>query len=341
MWMLRNRTPYAAERTWVLDKNAVKSWVVVVKGTFDICPDGSTKIADKQEDPLLACQYTGEPGKSSLLYEADLTPSKPATDVILNGHVYAPAGKPTRSTLATLTVGSHSKSIEAFGDRRWKKGLLGGLSLTRPEPFEKLPLVYERAFGGWDSVDKDKSKHRLYSKNPIGSGFWVTKEHAVDKPLPNFEDPRELISSWKDRPRAMSFGALASYWTPRLEYSGTYDDRWQKTRFPLLPENFDERHYQAAPEDQQVVDHLHGGEAVKLENLSSTGVLTFTLPKIRFTFTTRFGKERVEHRAKLSSVIIEPEIPRLMMVWHSSLECHHKVDQLDETIIGQKEFVSL
>ena len=40
MWALENRTPYAAERTWVLDKNAAKSWVVVVKGTFNILVDG-------------------------------------------------------------------------------------------------------------------------------------------------------------------------------------------------------------------------------------------------------------------------------------------------------------
>lgn len=341
MWMLKNRTAYAAERTWVLDKNAVKSWVVVVKGTFDIYPDGSTKLADKQEEPLLACQYAGEPGKSSLVYEADLTPSKPATDITLNGHVYAPGGKAVRTVSATLAIGNQAKTIKVFGDRHWEKGLLGGLSMTTPEPFEKLPITYERAFGGWDSKSEDQSRHRLYPGNPVGQGFWVRREHAVDQRLPNFEDPGRLISSWKDRPRAMGFGALASYWTPRLEYAGTYDAGWQKDRFPLLPENFDERHYQAAPEDQQVAGGLLGGEVVKLENLSPKGVVTFTLPKLRFTFTTRFGRERVEHRAKLSSVIIEPDVSRVLMVWHTSLECHHKVDQLDETIIGEKEYVSL
>jgi hypothetical protein len=341
MWMLGNRTPYAAERTWVLDKNAVKSWVVVVKGTFNVLPDGSTKLAEKQEEPLLACQYAGEPGKSSLVYEADLTPPKLATDITLNGHVYTQGGKAVREVTATLRIGNLSKTIKVFGDRHWKKGLLGGLSISTPEPFEKMPITYERAFGGWDSLSEDKTKHRLYSGNPVGQGFWVRREHAVDQKLPNIEDPHRLISSWKDRPRTTSFGALASYWTPRLEYAGTYDAGWQKDRFPLLPENFDERHYQAAPEDQQVAGCLNGGEVVKLENLSPGGMVTFTLPKIRFTFTTRFGKERVEHRARLSGVIIEPDVPRVMVVWHTSLVCHHKVDQLDETIIGQKQYVSL
>ena len=44
MWALDNRTPYAAERTWVLDKNAAKSWVVVVKGTFNILLDRKSVV---------------------------------------------------------------------------------------------------------------------------------------------------------------------------------------------------------------------------------------------------------------------------------------------------------
>ena len=52
MWTLINKTPYAAERTWVLDKNAVKSWVVVVKATFDIASDGRAVLASRTAHPM-------------------------------------------------------------------------------------------------------------------------------------------------------------------------------------------------------------------------------------------------------------------------------------------------
>ena len=45
MWMVNNQTPFAAACNWNLDKNAAKIWVVAVKATFDILPDGSTRIA--------------------------------------------------------------------------------------------------------------------------------------------------------------------------------------------------------------------------------------------------------------------------------------------------------
>ena len=49
MWALDNSTPYAAERNWVLDKNAEKSWAVAVKATYDIGLDGTTRLAEEQE----------------------------------------------------------------------------------------------------------------------------------------------------------------------------------------------------------------------------------------------------------------------------------------------------
>ena len=139
MWMLNNQTPYAAERNWVLDKNAAKGWVVAVKATLDILPDGTTKLADKQEEPLYGEEYSGEPGKSSILYDGDLTGPKKNTDVILNGHAYAPGGNPVTEIIVTMKVHKITKQLRVHGDRRWERGVLG-LSMSPPEPFDKMPL---------------------------------------------------------------------------------------------------------------------------------------------------------------------------------------------------------
>src|SRR5262245_48236524 len=97
MLQLDNRTPYAADRTIVMDKTGEKSWVVAVKATYQVRMDGTTELAEKQNPPLYSPDHIGEPGKSSIRHEADLIPTKPATDVLVNGHAYAPAGRPTQS----------------------------------------------------------------------------------------------------------------------------------------------------------------------------------------------------------------------------------------------------
>ncbi len=340
MWAIKNKTPYAAERNWVLDKKAEKSWVVVVKATYDINPDGSTTLAEEQEAiPLYSPEYSGEPGKSSLIYEADLLGPKQCTDIILNGNAHAEYGQPATKVSVSLTVKNMTKHLLVSGDRYWERGVLGGLSMSSPKAFTSIPLVYERAFGGWDTRPDDPAKHRLDPRNPIGRGFVVQKEHLLDQALPNVEYPEEQISSWKDRPTPAGLGAIASYWTPRKEFAGTYDEKWQKERFPLWAEDFDIRFNQCAPVDQQVNGFLRGGERVDLINLSPTGNMSFLLPKVYPFFVTKFGKDKVEHRANLHTVILEPEYPRVIMVWYSSLPCHHRVDELDVTEISEKEFM--
>ena len=90
MWAVTNHTPYKVGRAWGRDKDGVHEWIVAVKGTFDIKPDGSLKLADEQLEPLLLPEYNGEAGVSSLRYDADLVAPKPTTDVVLNGTAYAP-----------------------------------------------------------------------------------------------------------------------------------------------------------------------------------------------------------------------------------------------------------
>src|SRR5262249_6220502 len=121
-----------------------------------------------------------------------------------------------------------------------------------------------------------------------------------------------------------------------LTYAGTYDEKWLKERLPLWAEDMDDRYFQCAPEDQQVPGFLRGGERVELVNLTPDGRLSFELPRVWPAFTTHFGREKVEHRAELHTVILEPDFPRLSLVYHTRLPCHHEVDKLDATVVEQK-----
>ena len=335
MWLVSNRTPYVTERSWIQDKDANKIWIVAVKATYDIRPDGSTRLADRQVPVFRVGQPLGEAGKSSLVHEADLLWLKPGTDVLVNGSAWPDRGRRAAVLDVELQLGTIDKRLRVFGDREWLRSL-GGAAISEPTPFESMPIVYERAFGGWDRSATDPADHRLEDRNPVGTGFIDRPEGCVGTRLPNVEYPSQLIASWKDRPAPAGLNAIDCAWSPRRQLAGTYDDAWREKRFPLWAADYDPRYAHCAPRDQQLHGFLRGGEPVSLTHLSPHGTLNFTLPRVYPFFQTRFGRERVEHRAQLCTVVIEPDLPRVILGWQTSLVCNHRVDELDMTVVTEK-----
>ena len=128
MWALDNRTPYAAERTWVRDRDGAHQWIVVVKGTWQIADDGALTLADEQLPPLYAAEYNGEPGQSSIRYEADLLGMKPGTDVTLLGSAHVPGGRAASSVEVGLQVGPITKRLMVVGPRVYERGVVGAVA---------------------------------------------------------------------------------------------------------------------------------------------------------------------------------------------------------------------
>jgi len=340
MWLANNHTPYAVERTFTADLEGRDVWLVVVKGTFRIRPDGSTAVAEEQVPVRQELKHRGAPPETSLLYESDVVLSKKNTDVLLEGHAYAPGGRDAAQVDVMMQVGKLKKIARVWGDRAWTPGMLG-LKLTDPLPFRKMPLTWERAYGGTDLISDNKKLHDWEPRNPVGAGFGVQSEHVVGRKAPNVEDPSDLISSWKDRPRPIGFGPVARHWLPRRKYAGTYDEKWEKERQPLLPKDFDERFNQVASEDQQAQGLLKGGEPVELFNLSASGYLKFDLPRVALRFVTWIGSQPTEHRASLHTVLLEPDVPRVILVWQTAVPCQGKKLKIRSTEIRKKEYVEL
>jgi hypothetical protein len=337
MWALQNRTPYAAERTWIRDKRGAHHWVVAVKATFAVADDGALRLADEQKPPLLAPEYFGKPGESSVRYEADLGPMRPTTDITLLGSAHAPGGRPAGRVETSLRVDDVHKALIVYGERAFLSGIGGGLDVSSPVAFTKRPIVYELAFGGTDTTDPDPRKHALDKRNPIGRGFAVKPSALADRPAPCIERPGTDVA----QAGPAGYGPIASYWSPRLELWGTYDAHWAKTKKPLLPDDYDERVALCAPADQRPPRHLYGGEPVELVNLTPGGRLRFALPKIYFTFQTAFGSRREEHRSRLVSVVIEPDESRLMLTWLTTLAVvASQIDYLDHTVIDEKPYLT-
>lgn len=331
MWRIDNRTPYAAERSWIRDADGAEVWVVAVKATYDILPDGTTRIAAEQ--PPVNTGPVPHPGLKSLRYDTDLGPAKSNTDIILNGHAHSPQGNPVSELLVGFSVAGIVRSACVYGDRHWDDGFPS--MPTKPAPFTSMPLVYERAFGG----KLPEQKREL--SNPVGRGIQPDEEGRIW--LPNIEARDKQVSGKGDRPPVTCFGALPVQWPDRRQYAGTYDDAWFEHRRPLIPTDLQPAFWQIAPAQQQASGHLKGGEAILLANLTPPGFvpdsrLALTLPKLTLAFQTYFHDGTMERsRARIHTVILEPDYPRLSVVHHMTLPCHPKVNMLDRTLIIQKK----
>ena len=168
---------------------------VLLKRTYDIVPNGTCSRAETDKPLFTGDVPWGDPLNSTVRFESDFVPFKPATDVVLNGTAYAPDGRPTKSCLVSLQVENVHKQVLVIGDRvaRFVKGGVPGF--TDPIPFVTMELRYERAYGGID-VYSDKTTSYPYPRNLLGRGFVVANsERAIDKlALPNLEDPATSLA---------------------------------------------------------------------------------------------------------------------------------------------------
>src|ERR1044071_8931244 len=160
MWTVSNNTPYKASGSWGRDKDGVHEWIVAVKATYDIRADGNVVIAEQQVEPLLAPEFNGKDGASSLHYDAALVATKPTTDVLINGTAYAPNGRATTHFLIEMRIAELHKVLRVFGDRTWGDGPFDDVP-SPPEPVMEVPIVYERAYGGYDLTDPDPRKQAI------------------------------------------------------------------------------------------------------------------------------------------------------------------------------------
>jgi len=324
MFHLKNDTPFVSQIFVFPDLRGIDTLCVVVKATFDLAP--GTPVAETQQPVTLTDAYWGEPGKSSLKYSTEAHLEKPGTDVVVLGEACAPLDRPVSELFVRVSVAGRSITLKVFGDRHWKKGLTG-VAPGSPKPFVRMPIVYERAYGGSHVIDKAAGRIMTETRNPVGIGFpggTETREPA-DARLPNIEDPRNLIKTPKDRPLPAGYGCIAPSWEPRASYAGSYDEKWQKTRAPYLPEDFDPRFFHAAHPDLVFPGYLKGGEPVAMTNLSPKGERKFNLPVCEPRIEVRIMRRYETAKACLETVLLEPADERLCLVWRSATSCEKKI----------------
>ena len=88
MLQLVNETPFKATMAVLPDRAGVDTLYVVVRATVTLQP--RIALASEQLPPVMADEYYGDPGSTSLKAVSDLHIGKPGTDVLIIGHARAP-----------------------------------------------------------------------------------------------------------------------------------------------------------------------------------------------------------------------------------------------------------
>lgn len=323
MLQLKNNTPLLAQVNVFPNQEAIDTLYVVAKTTISI----GEKITFAEE-PLalqLADEFFGEPDKSSLKYPSDFHIGKNATDIIMLGSACALDQQEVRYLDVDLQVGSLQKTVGVFGDRVWDRGYI-----SSPEPFQTMRMRYEKAFGGTNYEENRVSEAEL--RNPVGTGFRGKKsrEQMEGVALPNLEDPQHLIQTINDCPTPACFAGIARHWQPRVQWAGTYDDAWQETRAPYLPVDYSQKFMSCAHPDLVYPGYLEGGEPVVIRGMHPSGELHFNLPKILPKCSVLIGGGKQEARFFLETLILEPNLLNVSMVWRAAFACDKNVLKISE-----------
>ncbi len=243
----------------------------------------------------------------------DMGMPKPRGEVLVTGACCAPRGTRRPALEVSASVGDLRKTLHVFGDRHWTSAR----TISDPEPFEAVPVTWGRAFGGPG-----------FDPNPKGKGMSpITLADGRNRvPLPNIEAPDRLIGSPSDRPEPAGFGPLEVMWLQRYRKQGTYDERWQRERWPHFPDDTNYEFFNAAPEDQFLAGYFRGDEAIEIRNMHpDMPVIQSQLPDRRIRcFATRqtdlTSEETVfeEVKTRIDTVWLFPGILRGVVLYRGT-----------------------
>jgi hypothetical protein len=329
MLQLDNQTPFYAVLSVLPNREGVDTLYVIIKATLALRP--KLALAPVQVPVTLADEYHTDPADSSPKHVSELHVGKPGTDVLLVGRAWAPEGHAVPQTWVRLSVAERQKTIRVLGDRSW--GSDG--TPTAPEPFEAMPLVWERAFGG---VQPFSDRMLAEERNPVGVGFAGTRSAAelVGHPVPNLEDPATRLERLGQLCAPACLAPSAPHWLPRRSFAGTYDERWQRTRAPYLPTDFDPRFLMCGATEMVFDRYLQGNEPVELRGATPDGPISFTLPMAHLEVAVKIGGASERPPANLETILFEPDENRVCLTWRAGLPCDRTVLKVEKVTVTRR-----
>lgn len=237
-----------------IDKKAYLSIAACACFTLDTSPPN--RLLDEPEMwPIIAAALSEDE-------IFDFGVPKVRGEFLVYGSAFAP--RPVRGLEVHVQVGNAAKDLAIFGNHHWT---LAGAQ--EPHPFTQMPIHYGNAFGGPDLPE-----------NPMGKGMEPDDMGKI--PLPNVQDPHQLMGSPDDKPKPAGFTAYPMSWPQRQGYMGKVDENWLLEDWPHFPKDTDWEYFNTAPEDQRLAGFFDGDEKLEIRNMHPRkGVIKSTLPSLR------------------------------------------------------------
>lgn len=238
----------------------------------------------------------------------DVAKPKPQAEVLVHGNCHPRQGAQLDAARVRLQLGDVDKTLFVFGPRHWERTTSGWTIRHDAVPEAPLPVTWRYAFGGPGFPD-----------NPEGLGHTPLKDErgGVFHPLPRIEDPGNLIGAPTDAPRPVGFAPVEQTRPVRLARAGTYDDAWYREHWPYLPQDFDLRFFNTAPEDQQLHErYWRGDEILRIEGMHPRrAVLSSRLPGLKVRCFATLLDDPGADRKDLSKARFQELHTNLDTVW--------------------------
>ncbi len=332
---ISNNTQYSSKACILSDLKGRDTLHCLVQATYVVQSNEQWRLLKEQPPIMEEDQYWGSPDNSSLKTLGTVHAEKSATDIIISGLACAKEEAQVSQLRVSINVGVIEKKLNVYGNRYWHKG-----KPTPPEPFTRMPIVYENAFGGKHFQNGTLISSEL--RNPVGRGYAGKRgpKEMEGQPLPNIEDPTQLIKCIADQPEPAGFGPIAPYWQQRSQYAGTYDKKWQRKRAPYFPEDYNARFQNCAHPDLIYPGFLQGGEQVKIENMHPIGSLEFTLPEILLAGEVKIKESQNKNGAYPLNFVIDtlhlkPNSMTFNILWRAVFSAHNIASLVQQINISE------
>jgi hypothetical protein len=261
---------------------------------------GRLRIADEQSWKVSPPPWESEYGPM----DSDEVFYRGGVDLFVFGSARAPGGKPAPRVDVTVEAGAaFTARVAAFGERRWEKKRRT-IAASDPEPFTEMPLALDRAFGGKDVWDGLEMTH---PDNPAGKGYYLEKDTALGKSLPNIEDPERLVERWDDRPEPAGTAATTQGFGPRVRRGVVFDEKGILRE--LRPCYFN------AAFPAMVAPRLVAGDRVRVQGVREEGPVEFRIPEPPLRARITIGRAVYERGLAVDQVGIEPDRQRAFVAY--------------------------
>ncbi|WP_370662774.1 DUF2169 domain-containing protein [Massilia frigida] len=231
----------------------------------------------------------------------DLSPPKPAFDVIVAGYVTAPTSCSEMFIDAGIRVGTRTASIRAHVPRFWQSRWIGYKATPLATSVRRVPITY--AVADW------------------AQGFNIDPDQDKSSPLPKYLPWIESLNASANHRRhsraPAGFGCWPESATHRQAYLGTFGKTWKKDGSPDLPRDFNPRFYNVAHPDLQLPEVPASGTEIRLVHLAEKSIIDFAFPFLSLAVQARTGAghELTPTSLRPDTLTIEPDEDRLSIVW--------------------------